>query len=217
MIEITRTYYTFNELSEKAQERAIQDEKAKTYNCCDDTYEFLSHEKIAEAKSDLEAQGFENVEIAYRGFWSQGDGASFTAENIDIETLIFTKEFAEKYNLPLHWVRKFLPHFKGKIIRTNNRYSHCFTVSADVDSYLIYQCTVKQNRVYSFLCKMRECLESYIDDWQVTFSNRLYRDLENLYDSIYVEDFIKSYFKDYNGELYFDENGKYVGTAGELE
>ncbi len=49
---------------------------------------------IQNEEESLNELGFEGVEIQFSGFWSQGDGASFTADNIDFNQL-FEKMRAE--------------------------------------------------------------------------------------------------------------------------
>ncbi len=49
-------------------------------------------------KEKLENFGFENVEIWFSGFSSQGDGASFTFDNLDLEKFLKTYEIVpEKF------------------------------------------------------------------------------------------------------------------------
>jgi hypothetical protein len=43
---------------------------------------------VAEWKWLLKNKGFDGVEINWSGFWSQGDGASFTASSIDLKTYL---------------------------------------------------------------------------------------------------------------------------------
>jgi len=75
--------YNFNELSDDAKETAI--EKLRETACqWDDWHEYT----LELAKQILQDFGFENPEISYSGFWSQGDGASFTAEYVDAVRLI---------------------------------------------------------------------------------------------------------------------------------
>jgi hypothetical protein len=87
---ITKTVYTFQELldlekqgkaDKKAVERARQwlTEGLQTYDWWDSVYEWWT--------TALEQIGFQEPKISFRGFWSQGDGASFTA-CVDLETLI---------------------------------------------------------------------------------------------------------------------------------
>lgn len=79
---ITLSIYKFRELSNKAQDKAIQD--------------FIEHgmdgwdEGVLEcAKDALSALGFSGINIEYSGFWSQGDGARVTgmwrASDVDMD------------------------------------------------------------------------------------------------------------------------------------
>lgn len=83
--DITVTLYTYDELSERAKERARQwwIEALGSDEWYDSTYE--------DAKEVLGFLGFENVEIGFSGFSSQGDGAHFTgrwrAANVDADGL----------------------------------------------------------------------------------------------------------------------------------
>lgn len=68
---------TFAQLSDEAKETARQEyrENGLDYNWWEHIYE--------EWTTELEEMGFDGIEISYNGFWSQGDGASFTAESFD--------------------------------------------------------------------------------------------------------------------------------------
>jgi hypothetical protein len=68
----TRTLYTFAELSEDAQNAAL--EKLHDINVDCDWYDLDYHAE------NLAAIGFENAKIHFSGFWSQGDGACFDAD-----------------------------------------------------------------------------------------------------------------------------------------
>ena len=43
---------------------------------------------IEEAVEELEEHGFDDADIQFTGFWSQGDGASFTCKHIDVTRFI---------------------------------------------------------------------------------------------------------------------------------
>lgn len=72
---IVKTYLKFSELNEKQQEQVI--ENLSDINICDDwfqsTYDYY--------ESKLKKLGFYDVKFEFSGFWSQGDGASFTAKH----------------------------------------------------------------------------------------------------------------------------------------
>jgi hypothetical protein len=85
MREVTFKYYTFDELSGKAKEKAIA-ACQKWYDYCDDL-EF--HE------DDLIEAGFKHPKIWYSGFYIQGEGACFDAE-IDTDSFLIGKYEALK-------------------------------------------------------------------------------------------------------------------------
>lgn len=83
---ITKTVYTLAELVERGDKRAIElarqwlREGATDYNWWEYVYEMWT--------TALEQIGFENPDISFSGFWSQGDGASFTVQHVELEKLI---------------------------------------------------------------------------------------------------------------------------------
>lgn len=68
---------TFNQLADRAKETARNDYRTDglDYQWWDCTYE--------EWTAELKDMGFDGINIAFTGFWSQGDGASFTATSFD--------------------------------------------------------------------------------------------------------------------------------------
>jgi len=69
--ETEQTEFSYQELSAKAQERARQwFSESLDYEWWDGVYE--------NAKADGPERGFEIEDIRFSGFWSQGDGASWT-------------------------------------------------------------------------------------------------------------------------------------------
>lgn len=72
--------FQYNQLGDDAKETARQ-WYVEGHN--DDNY--WAEYVIAEWRWLLWNKGFEGVEINYSGFWSQGDGASFTAKHIDFK------------------------------------------------------------------------------------------------------------------------------------
>ncbi len=70
------TLYKFDELSSEAKETAIssfqEDDSYLDYDCHEYT--------ISDFKTILELIGYYNIECYFSGFWSQGDGACFSAK-----------------------------------------------------------------------------------------------------------------------------------------
>src|SRR6478609_10964036 len=75
MKTVTVELYEYKELDDKAKERARNWYRSAFEG--DDTW---SRGPLETAKEYLELFGFADVKIFYSGFWSQGDGASFTGQ-----------------------------------------------------------------------------------------------------------------------------------------
>ena len=207
--------YHFSELSEAAQDRVVKNELEQPYGEAWLQYDILSREYLDEAKASLENNGFEDVDIEYTGFWSQGDGASFTAKNVDIAEVLNLKEFCKQNNIRYSVVKAILPYLEARIERTDHHYSHAYTVKTQVYDYQIpyYERIDKYIDNTDLIIK----LENAIDDIQVEKSNQIYHDLEKLNDNCYNEDNIKNFYLDYDTEYYFDKDGNFYGNADEVE
>ena len=92
MIEVTRVYtlYTFKELLELEKKKEISSavmDKVRSWlkegNTGEGWFEYV-YDKWNNALKQI---GFTDPNIAFSGFWSQGDGASFTA-GVDTETML---------------------------------------------------------------------------------------------------------------------------------
>lgn len=82
--------FGFEQLSAESKTKAL--EVNRDWNISDPDW----HEATWEMwKEDLEAAGFEDVEMRYSGFWSQGDGASITC-TIDARKFLKLKEWLEQ-------------------------------------------------------------------------------------------------------------------------
>lgn len=88
---ITKTVYSFAELLDMERSGGIKSsvvdrvrDQLRSWNTDHDWYEF----EYTTWASALNQIGFVNPEIHYSGFWSQGDGASFTSD-VDMERLFW--------------------------------------------------------------------------------------------------------------------------------
>ena len=75
---ITKTYLKFDELSKEQQEKVL--DNLRFINVEHDYWYECTKEQF---HNDLNTLGFYNIESQFSGFWSQGDGASFSA-NFDL-------------------------------------------------------------------------------------------------------------------------------------
>lgn len=154
--------FHFNELSDEAKQKAL--DNLRDINTAFDQW----HEYILDAwKEKLTAKGFLNAEISYTGFWSQGDGASFTA---DID---FSNPEINAYVPEL-----FKPHAKdmtGSIYRTSRQYSHPNTVGIDID--------VDANEATPDEQKAYDKLETDVLAYARELMKELYKELADAYDA----------------------------------
>lgn len=110
------TVYKFNELPVEAKAKVLEN-----YHNINTEYTDWYKFDYEGFKERLEALGYNNVDISFSGFWSQGDGASFTA---DIDLIKWLKEHKR-----LSYYRKLIKdidnsNIYGEIKRIDNRYSH---------------------------------------------------------------------------------------------
>ncbi len=116
--------YKFEELSEESQQKAIENNIDINVD-----YEWSEY-SIEQWKERLHMIGFENAEIRFSGFSSQGSGASFTSD-IDLEKIINTLAMCglsysnyHKYNALERMEYHGLIDIQAEVRRTSNHYVH---------------------------------------------------------------------------------------------
>lgn len=134
-------------------------------------------------KEDLESCGFCLPEISYSGFWSQGDGASFTCYRVDVPIFLdkFAAEIAltEKQKKLLLALLEDYDIFNFDVKRRSHHYYHEKTVSVNSEECL-YTFS-RYSRLYAFLYNAMKKIEDVIAEKVVYFSRQIYRDLEKEY------------------------------------
>jgi hypothetical protein len=128
----------FNELSEDRKLQEIEklrnDESYLDYdwwNFCDEDF-----------KTILELLGFYRINTFFSGFWSQGDGASFTARYSNEKRITTKIKYYAPLDLELHRIAKGIQdiqqsckyEFVGSIYCTGN-YSHSHTMRFETEDY----------------------------------------------------------------------------------
>jgi hypothetical protein len=93
MKTIKREYkvYSFGELTEEAQEKALE-----TLRNINVDYEDWHEPYIEDFREDMAKLGYIVDKVYYSGFWSQGDGASFTG-SVDVREWLKIKKLKSKY------------------------------------------------------------------------------------------------------------------------
>ena len=119
--------YEIHELSKASKKAAIEEiKRMDSFAEQDVDLDWV----IENETEDLQALGLDNVEIAFTGFWSQGDGASFIGRVDDIPKFIKTIGITDEI-LPKA-LEAFEDVYEMEIIRIDSRYVHENTVRFDI-------------------------------------------------------------------------------------
>jgi len=120
--------YEIHELSKASKKAAIEEiKRMDSFAEQDVDLDWV----IENETEDLEALGLDNVEIAFTGFWSQGDGASFIGRVNDIPAFIKTIGITDEI-LPKA-LEAFEEVYEMEIVRTDSRYFHENTVRFEIE------------------------------------------------------------------------------------
>ena len=156
--------YSFSELSKDAKAKAV--ESLRDINVDYDNW----HDYIIEDYTEkLEALGYRNIKIFYSGFWSQGDGACYTAK-VDIYEWLKAHKLSNKYKA-LFNVSK-----EGGISATISHSSHYYySTSTSLEESGIWEESTKVQSQYGEI-------EKLILAEREQMGNELYRALESAYE-----------------------------------
>jgi len=126
--------YRFAELSDAAKETALQQYAQDLHGDW--------HESVCDDfKAIAGILGFDRIDISYSGFWSQGDGASFTGQWSYRKGMARDLRAYAPKDATLHAIARDLQEYARKsfyratdtVYRISSRYSHENTVRAESD------------------------------------------------------------------------------------
>ena len=179
--------YQFNELPEATQEKILNDF---------DTDELWDHkDTINMMKEVLEHIGLEDIEIQYSGFWSQGDGLSFTADVSDPDL------FLEHIGAPT-LSEDLTDALDISFWRASHTTCHERSCSTSVDyTFLTEETQTEWDSNINHVAQM-------IEDWRLKECKRLYSQLERAYECSTCDDAVVDYFE--ANEYHFLEDGTRV-------
>lgn len=198
MYTITKDVFKFNELSDSAKQAAID-----AYRDVNVDYEWWQF-TFEDAEKILEIMGISDVEISFSGFWSQGDGASFTGKfSHNKGNVKALKAYAPKDKelaSILTRINKIQSRAFYKLagtIGTRGRYCHAYTMHIAN----IYHTEHGYN--YDVADAEAELLEAFQD-----VANWIYKRLEKEYDYLTSDEIVAESFvaNDYE----FDEYGNSI-------
>ena len=183
--------YSFDELSEGAKTKAL--EHFRDINVEYDGW----HDPIIEgAQEDLKAMGYEDAKIFYSGFWSQGDGAIFTA-NVDITQWMKSQAKAVKKQ---YAELEPIMHLLSVGITQSGRYSHEMTMQCEVNT----DAADDLNELDRILCNKLE--DAILEDAR-SEARRIYKNLQTYYEELTSDDQVIEAIKANDYE--FEKNGKF--------
>ena len=208
--------YKFSELSEEVQKEVLDRNRERNvhFNWWEYSIEYW--------KEKLEQIGFDNADIRFSGFWSQGDGASFTAycdsEKV-LNALLMCEGELQNYKQWRLWFELIdAGIFKFDISRNSSNYCHEQTISGVIhddfgglNNKMWY--APDPSKPFSFASKFEqkanlEYLEAMFDSYIKDISRKIYSDLEEEYEYLTSDACLKDYL-DNNDEIY-DEFGEEV-------
>jgi hypothetical protein len=153
----TINLYLFTELNEEQKNKVIEN-----YQDINVDYDQWSGYILEDWVEKLARQGFEDANIQYSGFWSQGDGASFSA-SVNLEQFLKGRRIATKYAKELKDEQE---DGQGIAITTGGLYSHEYmmsidsNLSAELEAFILEEARDQARKIYKDLQSDYESLTS---------------------------------------------------------
>ena len=184
---------SFDQLSDEAKAKVIEDyrEHSIDWDWQQDTLDYFVGEKYPHIK---------DMNVSFSGFWSQGDGASFTGW------------------LPYEWVKENILSEAQKILIRDidcdfvrsraSRYVHQHSVSSDLE--ITYALHIEENEI---LCEeigtgLYNEIEGAIEEYRLEVCNDIYSQLQKEYEYRQSEENVSEWAE--CNEMLFEENGEIV-------
>lgn len=200
---VTATAYTYDELSDDAKKTAI--EKCRDWHV-DGTswweyvYEWYKDEILPE-------QGFEVKEtrngdaMYFSGFWSQGDGASFAA-GVNVRQFLKANKLSNEFRSLYYWSDPDFGYAYANISQNGHHYSHEMTMNIETE----WTGDWHEDADNSPAVNQLDELESIILEKARELARKLYRHLEEEYESLTSDESLDEYFTDCD-HIHFWSNG----------
>jgi hypothetical protein len=190
--------YNFSELSPEAQNKALEKYRYFDVEGDDDTY-VLDHWK----EGELEEMGFENAEIFYSGFNSQGDGASFDAD-VNVSKFIKANKLEEKFAKIL----KFEADDRGYVcinIEKNSYASHYSHESTRYAEFTEIDTLEEPSAELVEIESLAQELEKIVEEKRLEACKEIYAELEREYDYHTSDEYLEEMFE--SNEYTFEASG----------
>lgn len=196
----TITLYSFSELSKEVQSKLIK-EYSNDESFLD--FDFAERHTLREIENEAEVMGIQDFDFRYSGFWSQGDGASFTGTlTKELVVEILERESSSTF---LHsakdWAKLYGNNIEVNIVRHSSMYVHENTVSCEFE-YDTDELEISREDY--------ERITGYLNNWKNNLCHKLYRRLLESYEELISDENITERLSEL--EEVFLSNGKILST-----
>lgn len=220
-----QTEFSYRELSAKAQQ------KAREWFCETLDYEWWEH-IYEHAKQSGTERGFEIEDIRFSGFWSQGDGASWTGR-VDLKQFLEhhlkedNPDFGRYFVLQAliaennDWVEPYtninrsgFHYVHDNMMRLESiSYSNLQDLDADDEERLQEEGPLQRADIYQLykgadIDQLIDSLETWVLEEAQAYARQIYKDLESEYDHLTSDESLVEVAES-NGWM-FDEDGVLV-------
>lgn len=140
-------------------------------------------------KEKLTSLGYDDIEATWSGFWSQGDGASFTGE-IWISEEVLKRLYPDYNELKQSIKNMIIDNVKINIVRNSYypHYVHSNTIFAELDTYDLDYILEDHPRLENKVYKVLEIIEDNINKEIKQLSDDYYDDLREYYHEMTSDD-----------------------------
>lgn len=151
-------------------------------------------------KEKLNGLGFEEVEIAFSGFWSQGDGASFTGKVNIIKWIEVNNptKFKRLYNL----LKSGSLYVYDNTLKKDRWYNYVHWNTTSLYLHIYENDNIDRPNIRNLIDQLYDDVLSHHQQ----LNKEIYRDLENSYDDQVSDEAVEETLR--INEYEFDENGK---------
>lgn len=197
MRKVSLIIYEFDELTKDVQDDLIEK--------CDLTHIFEDDAQLYLDNKAEELEGiFKDVDISYSGFWSQGDGASFTCKSVNILNLITEEAIRRGVKhgrlLTDNAIHNIIDDLEVSIYRHNYRYYHNCSVDVNSDYY---------GNKYRIGNAVADFIQQTVKEEHDKIANGIYKHLETLWYDTNEEENVKEFLRCFE---YYEDGKKYYDT-----
>jgi len=193
MRQETIKLYQFDELSEDVKKKML--DKHRDINADHSWYDWALEDWYIKLKS----LGYEEAKIYFSGFWSQGDGACFTA-TVNIDQYLSAHKLKTRFK-PLSECADYIS------ITITHRWRYYFASSTDVNIEFY-----EDNKEVDALLNE---LEAMIKQERETLGNEIYKNLEDVYCDLTSDESVAETLR--INEYEFMEDGQQINFKEEVK